>query len=668
MFSVKKPIFGCNYYPEAWDRNQIDTDLDRMQEFGMNCVRIAEFAWKTMEPREGEYDFSLMREVVEKCQSRGISVILCTPTACPPRWLEEKYPEILLENYKGERMVHGGRRNVCPNNPVYRKYCARIVEAMAREFAGCENVIGWQIDNEVDPEKETYGCCCPVCENKFREWLKKKYGGDIEKLNRAWGNYIFSQQYDDFGQFRRPHPALWHHPGFLYYWGKFQNESYLEYIQAQYDILKKYVSVPVGEDGKPIFSLDYDALSRMTDVMQFNHYNYGEDFYKTAFWCDYLRPMKERPFWITETSCCWNGSNTANYMRPQNFNEANVWITYFLGAELSNYWLWRAHYGGQELMHGAVISSCGRPSHVAEGIRAMAKGLDKAAQILEKTKVVKSGIGIHASFTSYEMFRFQGVTPEFQYTQALQSDFYYPVLQAHLRPDVLAPSVCLDGYKLIFTPFMLNLDEANLGARMLEWVAKGGIWVVGPMTDIRTSSAAKYIDRAMGYCEQATGAKLLYTLPKGEQYELTDHEGGRILTRSCTYDVYESGETSEVFATYRTGAFTRDKAGMIVSNYKAGKIILLGFVPEASFMAELALRFAAQAGIYPCAEADRSVVCVRREGCGIEALCAVEIQNKPAKVTVPFDCEEILSGEIYKAGETYALAPYGVALFKQVKK
>lgn len=84
-------------------------------------------------------------------------------------------------------------------------------------------------------------------------------------------------------------------------------------------------------------------------------------------------------------------------------------------------------------------------------------------------------------------------------------------------------------------------------------------------------------------------------------------------------------------------------------------------------MAELALRFAAQAGIYPCAEADRSVVCVLREGCGIKALCAVEIQNKPAKVTVPFDCEEILSGEIYKAGETYSLAPYGVALFKQVK-
>lgn len=154
MFKAKKPIFGSNYYPEAWDRSEIDKDLDRMCEMGLNCVRIAEFAWKTMEPEEGKYDFSLFREVVDKCRERGISVILGTPTACPPRWLEEKHPEVFQITCDGKVYRHGARRNVCPNDPVFREYCVKIVEAMAKEFCRDENVIGWQIDNEIDPEKE----------------------------------------------------------------------------------------------------------------------------------------------------------------------------------------------------------------------------------------------------------------------------------------------------------------------------------------------------------------------------------------------------------------------------------------------------------------------------------------------------------------------------------
>ena len=48
----KKSFLGVAYYPEAWDRSQIDEDLDGMQQHGISCVRIAEFAWKTMEPTE----------------------------------------------------------------------------------------------------------------------------------------------------------------------------------------------------------------------------------------------------------------------------------------------------------------------------------------------------------------------------------------------------------------------------------------------------------------------------------------------------------------------------------------------------------------------------------------------------------------------------------------
>ena len=69
-----KPFLGVAYYPEAWDESQIESDLDNMVRYGIGCVRIAEFAWKTMEPREGEFDFSLIRKVVDECKKRNIYV------------------------------------------------------------------------------------------------------------------------------------------------------------------------------------------------------------------------------------------------------------------------------------------------------------------------------------------------------------------------------------------------------------------------------------------------------------------------------------------------------------------------------------------------------------------------------------------------------------------
>jgi beta-galactosidase GanA len=44
MFKAEKPYFGAAYYPESWDREQVDEDIRLMKEMGMNTVRIAEFA------------------------------------------------------------------------------------------------------------------------------------------------------------------------------------------------------------------------------------------------------------------------------------------------------------------------------------------------------------------------------------------------------------------------------------------------------------------------------------------------------------------------------------------------------------------------------------------------------------------------------------------------
>ena len=47
MFSE---AFGVDYYPEQWPEERWSEDARLMAEAGFNVVRLAEFAWSSMEP------------------------------------------------------------------------------------------------------------------------------------------------------------------------------------------------------------------------------------------------------------------------------------------------------------------------------------------------------------------------------------------------------------------------------------------------------------------------------------------------------------------------------------------------------------------------------------------------------------------------------------------
>jgi beta-galactosidase len=78
---AKGILFGTDYYPEQWDRSLWESDARRMQTLGLKAVRLMGFAWTLIEPREGEYDFSLFDEVITLFARYDIKVVLGTPTA-----------------------------------------------------------------------------------------------------------------------------------------------------------------------------------------------------------------------------------------------------------------------------------------------------------------------------------------------------------------------------------------------------------------------------------------------------------------------------------------------------------------------------------------------------------------------------------------------------------
>ena len=299
---------GTCYYPEHWDKKLWADDLDRMKKAGISVIRIAEFAWSKVEPEEGVFTYDFFDEFLDLCSEKQMKVIFGTPTATPPAWLTEKYPEVLNARKDGVLLRHGGRRHYNYNSPVYQRLCARVVEREAAHYAKHPAIVGWQIDNELG---NSHGdlCMCDSCKARFQQWLEKKYG-DIETLNDAWGTAFWSQGYNTFSQISTPLiTAVGENPSAMLDWKCFCSDLIVDFAKWQADIIR---------ENCPNHFITHNYMCFDDKV---NYYDLGElldfvsnDIYPAGYWQeqphqpdsdiaashDVVRSYKKKPFWIME--------------------------------------------------------------------------------------------------------------------------------------------------------------------------------------------------------------------------------------------------------------------------------------------------------------------------------------------------------------------------------
>jgi len=657
MSQHKPPYFGAAYYPEDWPASQVDEDIRLMKKAGMNCMRIGEFAWSSMEPQEGQYDLDWLHRVVDKLGKAGIASIMCTPSCTPPAWLVSRYPEVLIVDSHGEHRQHGARRNACPNSPVYRDQCARIVTRMAEEFGRDGNVIGWQLDNEVYPPIER-GCCCLVCMQKFQDAMRARYG-TVRAMNSAWCNSLWSQDYSSFAQIPPPRPNTWHHPSLLLLWSEFVSDSYVDFCRAQAEILHRLTRQPVGTDMMPVFGVAFEPMHRHLDLVQYNHYHQMDNLWESAFWFDYIRTIKPAPFWNTETATCWNGSTAANGYKDPGFCRANSWLPFALGGEANLYWLWREHWAGQELMHSGVVSSSGRPLHVFDEVREIASGLQAAGPFLRETKPVGSGLAVHVSSRASFLFDCQSMTNGFNYQERLMT-VYRQIVESQLRPDLVDPAADLKPYKVVVSPFLPWIGESGLQSRVKRWIEAGGTWIVGPMSDVRNGDGAKHTHAPYGVLEKWTGSRCKYQIPAQPRQFNIRWEDGAQQNGSCWYDGLEP-RACNVLARYVEGPL-EGLAAVVEKKIGRGRVILLGTMPEQPGVAALIKTVCSTAGIEPVAEASPNLVVAPRSGKGGRGWVVVEVHNTTGQVVLPKPARDLLTGRQLEGEVT--LAPYGVLVLK----
>lgn len=370
-------MLGVCYYPEHWPEALWSSDAQEMHELGLKYVRLAEFAWCRLEPSPGVYDFSWLDHAIDTLGSQGLQVILCTPTATPPKWLIDQHPHILpIDIHTGQTRGFGSRRHYDFSSPEYREAAIAITQKMAQHYANNPHVVGWQTDNELACHDTTHSGS-EHAKQAFQAWCKKKYG-TITALNAAWGTIFWSMEYRSFAEIELPILTVTEaHPAHQLAYRRFSSDAVIEFHNALISCLRhECPNHFITHNFIPIVDTQCNdhALAAPLDFVSYDNYPLGRtDLFFNAFApdvaakymrtghpdystysFDHMRGLKHLPFWIMEQQpgpVNWGGHNPA----PEpGMVRLWSWEAVAHGASTMCYFRWRQAAFAQEQMHAGI--------------------------------------------------------------------------------------------------------------------------------------------------------------------------------------------------------------------------------------------------------------------------------------------------------------------------
>ena len=668
--------FGVDYYPEHWPRERWETDAEMMAAAHINLVRMGEFAWSLLEPEEGVFDFAWLDEAIALLGRHGISTVLGTPTATPPKWLMDLHPEIYPMDLYGRQKGFGTRRHYCASSPVYRRYVQRIVEALAKHYQHHPHVIAWQIDNEMDAH-----CYCDACLAGFQEWLKGRYG-DIAALNAAWGTSFWSQTYQRFDQVVIPRytasdgfaqmeegprvggPPNSHNPGLLLDYRRFQSDAVVSFQQMQIDILRRYTHRPITHNFMGHFGeLDYFDLGRNLDFVSWDCY--PEDmWYKRppencAMAHDLMRGVKRQNFWMMEQQCGPCGWQVMG-STPEP-GQVRLWTYQALahGAEAIVYFRWRSALRGTEQYWHGLLDHDGVGRRRYREIAALGEelaGLDDlfvGAENVSQTLLVKS-------YDNGWSHTAQPHSPSFDY-HGLLLDYYSAVHASHVAVDVSSVETDFARYRLVLMP-AFNLMTPELLAKCEAYVRQGGTLLVTFRSGTREWDNSMTTRPSPGYFGELAGVSLeeFDALSRGRQTAVQGEDFQGVASTWCDVLSCRGARPLAVYASrYYAGA-----PAVTVHQFGEGNVYYVGCDLDAQALEKLLAQVTAQAGVQPDYPFPLpGVEAVRKKKAGREYLILLNHQRESVRVPLQGRYTEMLSRQ--KAEGELEMEGYGVRILRE---
>jgi beta-galactosidase len=492
-----KRTLGVCYYPEHWPEPQWAEDAARMKAIGLTWVRIGEFAWSRMEPEPGRYDWAWLDRAIETLGKAGLTVVLGTPTATPPRWMLDLHPDMLPVDAQGRTKGFGSRRHYCFSHRGYRAECAKIVTAMAERYGKNPHVGAWQTDNEYGCHDTTVSYSAAAL-TAFRDWCAQRYQSP-QALNRAWGNVFWSMEYASFDDINLPNLTVTEaNPAHVMAFRRFASDEVAGFNRVQTDIIRRHSPYPIAHNymGR-ITDFDHFATGADLDIATWDSYPLGflsdrleatpehrrhfarqgdPDF--QAFHHDLYRAVGRGRWWIMEQQP--GPVNWAPYNPDPLPGMARLWAweAFAHGAEAVCYFRWRQAPFAQEQMHAGLL----RPDSVAAPAYEQAAEVARELAAMPDVENAPAKVAMIYDYASAWAWETQPQGRDFDYFR-LVFHFYRGLRRLGLNVDFLPPDTSdLSGYRLILAPGVATLSAAFLKA--LDKVE--GVALVGPRSNSKT--------------------------------------------------------------------------------------------------------------------------------------------------------------------------------------
>ena len=610
---------GIDYYPEHWDRAMWEEDAARMAELGVHTVRMAEFAWSRLEPEDGKFDFSWLDDAIEVMARHGMRVILGTPTNCAPLWLYHDHPDTVQWDRSGRPTDLGIRGHRCMLSPVFRRYAARIIEEMARRYAGRPEIFAWQLDNEL----ESNHCTCPTCTKGFQDFVRAKYG-TLEHLNQAWGTVVWSGEYSSWDQIK---PLLapdclpnWHNPAWMLDYERYGAACTADYVRFQCDIIRAFDPNAIITTNScfcanlPDFHQEFQAL----DVASYDNYppirlpEDPEALTSNAFALDFVRSFKQKNFWIMEQLGgplgCWGPISPA--MEP-GMLEGYALQAVAHGADLLSFFRWRTACTGAEMFCYGILDHDNQPNRRLAELDGLCRRL-KQLPALDNT-TIRSQVALLYSADQEFGLKNQIQSEGFAYWTQLRL-FHDACMNLGVNLDILPEGASLDGYRVVLVPTHFITNPA-VAAQLEDFARNGGTVVLTNRSGVKDQNGNCILGQPLptafralcGCCVSETDA-----IGPARQQLTTIHGGTYAISGWCDLLV---PETAAVWARYAdrfyagTPAITRNQFG-------AGQAYYIGTIGEKALYRALLLEIFREQEISMVEVLPRNVELTTRSGPG----------------------------------------------------
>lgn len=572
--------FGVCYYPEHWDAATRAQDPERMAAAGINTVRLGDFAWDVLEPREGRYDFRLFDETITALAHHGIATVFCTPTAGPPRWLTHKHPEILRQNADGVPMRHGSRQHASYAHPIFRDYSRRITRVLAEHFRNNPHILGWQTDNEIYCHfGDDHG---PEMQPAFRDFLRRIYGGNIAALNQAWGTRFWAQTYNDFEEIETPQPKrpTYPNPGQMLDYARFLSDVAAIFQHDQVEILRAanprwkifHNGIMRRTDYRGPFTQDLDFLG--FDIYPFFDNNPSTRAYGQAFNNDRTRSYAGN-FLVPEHQSNYGGQPDYLHNTPEPGEMRLLTLSSISrGADGIIYFRWRTCRFGAEIYWGGILDHDNVPRRRYDELCQFGAEIQRLGPAVLGTSVhldVAIATGDYAVREAHDTYP-MGLPSE----QLIAESTHRVFLGAGYAVGCVHPQDDLEGLKLYIIPHWAVFDPAWV-PRLRAWVEAGGTLILGARTASRDLSNRVVPDTLPGCLADLAGVTV-------EDYGKENPGSGRTkkirwgkttLTTEWWSEVLKPGRGTRVVARWQGRHFTGQPAATL-RPLGRGRVITLG--------------------------------------------------------------------------------------------